>query len=218
MLILKLDVPFATWRKNLSNKMGESYIIPPISTANGFLHSLLGKEFYQYSDNVRINKIKQHYKNLKLTTGVRDLSKRKSYLLKTLFKFKDSKITIGNGPNKMPEYQEVLYNNQVAIIVDHPQMEDDLIRAINNPSSITRSSVLYLGESGNLINSIDIVQPEEIVGWHLFSHEETGDVDLSMSTWADMYYSKDTKYVNGVIKKITSINDVVLSEVPDVSC
>ncbi|MCS7317608.1 MAG: hypothetical protein NZZ41_04770 [Candidatus Dojkabacteria bacterium] len=152
MLFLTLEIPTATWRKPGSTLFIESVKpIPNLSTCYGFLLSLIGEE------NPLI------HRGAALTVGVIKAG-RSNIILTKRHKYKDPNENFGEGRNISLCQKEILLGNELFLVLDHGKQDvsfslETKVRKLaeNNWEGSHRFGSLYLGESTNIVNSVDVV-------------------------------------------------------------
>lgn len=145
MLGLRVRAPFASWRKGWSRQFLETEEAPPPSTCYGFLLSLVGEQDSGRYAGARV--------------GCSMLSEPPvSSVLRTLWKAKNKKALPGQDVNLCPDYQQVLSQVDLVVWVEHPELEERVRQALANPSSVTRSYPLCLGESRDVVDSVDLYE------------------------------------------------------------
>lgn len=194
-VILRVDVPIASFPTSRSREYRETYPVPPPSTVYGMLLSLVGET--------------DRYKHCGVRIAIALLSETaKSVTLRTMRRFKNKNIA--RKENIRPDFQEILTGIELMIWVDsgedkaQPNLCDRITAAIANPSSITRFGVLCLGESRDLVNSVDLIteiDPNLTLNYLL--QDEYGD--LSLPYWVDHVGSNNTRWVRCSLEKRSSI-------------
>lgn len=194
-VILQVDVPIASFPTSRSREYRETYPVPPPSTVYGMLLSLVGET--------------DRYKHCGVRIAIALLSETaKSVTLRTMRRFKNKNIA--RKENIRPDFQEILTGIELMIWVDsgedkaQPNLCDRITAAIANPSSITRFGVLCLGESRDLVNSVDLIteiDPNLTLNYLL--QDEYGD--LSLPYWVDHVGSNNTRWVRCSLEKRSSI-------------
>jgi CRISPR-associated protein Cas5t len=184
-IALKIDVPIASFPTSHSREYRETYPVPPPSTVYGMLLSLVGET--------------DRYKHCGVKIAIALLSEpTKSITLRTVRRFKTKKIN--DTANTRPDFQEILTGIELMVWVnegeerDKPSLGDRLIQAFNNPSSVDRFSALCLGESRDLVNSVDLItEIDPNLPLKFLIQDEYGY--LSLPYWADHVSSKNTHWL-----------------------
>ena len=168
MIWLKLDVPFASFRPYRSRDFQESFSIPPPSTVYGSLLSYLGITRDQ----------KAKYRGSKLILAVESLPLRSVFLRKMR---RGDGLMNHHDRNCRPEYQEVLVE-----LVIYVGIKGELAVAFKegfaNPQNIKRFGGWALGESSNLINSVNLIDGPPAEALYLCA-DKRGFHQLT--TWVD---------------------------------
>lgn len=102
-IILRVDVPIASFPTSRSREYRASYPVPPPSTVYGMLLSLVGET--------------DRYKHCGVRIAIALLSEpAKSVTLRTVRRFKNKKIN--HQENTRPDFQEILTGIELTIWVD----------------------------------------------------------------------------------------------------
>ena len=189
-IILRVDVPIASFPTSRSREYRETYPVPPPSTVYGMLLSLVGET--------------DRYKHCGIKIAIALLSEpAKSVTFRTMRRFKYKKLD--HEKNTRPDFQEILTGIELIIWVDKgedkakPSLCDRITQAFAVPSSINRFGTLCLGESRDLVNSVDLVpEIEPNLTLNYLIQDESGD--LSLPYWVDYVSSKDTRWLRYSLK------------------
>jgi CRISPR-associated protein Cas5t len=181
---LLVEVPIACFRQSRAREYAETYPVPPPSTIYGMLLSLVGEM--------------DRYKHCGVKLALAMLSSpAKSTVIRTFRRFK--KREIADPTNARPDYQELLTDIRFVVYVDsqletaQPTLANRLQAAFENPKAIARFGGLCLGESRDLVNSIQPVKPEDLAGdWQWVELDEDGL--LTLPYWVDHVGSKGTRW------------------------
>lgn len=183
---LVLTVPVACWRMPHAREYLESYDAPPPSTCYGFLLSLVGEEDRNRHRGVRLS--------MACNEGP------VSTILRTVWRVKKKNLKPGTGENARPDYQELVTERRVAILLDSseetlagPTLEERVRAAIDAPDTVTRYGGLSLGESSHLVN--DIWRNDEPDGFRFFAVDGSGETSLPV--WVDHVGASATTYATG---------------------
>ena len=156
-VILRVDVPIASFPTSRSREYRQTYPVPPPSTVYGMLLSLVGET--------------DRYKHCGVKIALALLSEpAKSVTLRTMRRFKNKKIY--HKENTRPDFQEILTGIELMIWVDRgedratPNLGDRIAEAFANPASVNRFGALCLGESRDLVNSNEM--SSGVVNWHCY--------------------------------------------------
>ena len=194
MVALRVDVPFASFPTSRSREYRETYPVPPPSTVYGMLLSLVGET--------------DRYKHCGIKIAIALLSEpAKSVTLRTMRRFKKKKLD--HKENSRPDFQEILTGIELMVWVDKGEDKaklslcDRITEAFKHPSSVSRFGALCLGESRDLVNSIDLVT--EIVPnltLNYLIRDKYGD--LSLPYWVDYVDSQSTRWLRYSLEKRSS--------------
>ncbi|MGK7893717.1 MAG: type I-MYXAN CRISPR-associated protein Cas5/Cmx5/DevS [Xenococcus sp. (in: cyanobacteria)] len=184
-IALRVDVPIASFPTSRSREYRETYPVPPPSTVYGMLLSLVGET--------------DRYKHCGVKVAIALLSEpAKSITLRKIRRFKFKKID--SKKNTRPDFQEILTGIEFVIWVDSGKDKaqftlcDRIIQAFDNPSSINRFGALSLGESRDLVNSLDLlVKTDFNQPLQYLIRDEWGY--LSLPYWVDHVGSKNTRWL-----------------------
>ncbi|MEM7553344.1 MAG: type I-MYXAN CRISPR-associated protein Cas5/Cmx5/DevS [Cyanobacteria bacterium P01_A01_bin.84] len=190
-IILKVDVPIASFPTSRSREYRQTYPVPPPSTVYGMLLSLVGET--------------DRYNHCGVKIAIALLSEpAKSVTLRTMRRFKKKKLD--HKENTRPDFQEILTGIELMVWVKEgedkakPSLCDRITEAFADPLSISRFSALCLGESRDLVNSVDLVteiNPNLTLNYLI--QDEYGD--LSLPYWVDYLGSKDTRWLRYSLEK-----------------
>lgn len=193
-IALKIDVPIASFPTSRSREYRDTYLVPPPSTVYGMLLSLVGET--------------DRYKHCGVKIAIALLSKpAKSVTLRAMRRFKMKKLD--HKENTRPDFQEILTGIELMIWVNEgeekakPSLCDRIIEAFQHPASVSRFGALCLGESRDLVNSIDLVtEVEPNPNLKYLIQDQSGD--LSLPYWVDYVGSKDTQWLRYSLEKHSS--------------
>ena len=194
-IILRVDVPIASFPTSRSREYRDTYPVPPPSTVYGMLLSLVGE-------------IDRH-KHCGVKIAIALMSEpTKSVTLRTMRRFKKKKLN--HKENIRPDFQEILTGIELMIWVDKgedsakPSLCDRITKAFADPSSVYRFGILCLGESRDLVNSVDLItEIEPDLTLNYLIQDEYGD--LSLPYWVDYLSSKNTQWLRYSLEKRSSI-------------
>lgn len=196
MITLRIEVPYASFRKSYARSFAETYPLPPPATVYGMLLSLVGERFRVRHEGVRLafafrerhqNGEKRRSPFPKTATNLRKLSRYKYGV-----PAKQSKL--GNAP----DYIETLCDIEFLCWIDSgseinasPNLEARIIAALTKPETVTRYGVLSLGLSDDAVNDVSLVA--DITGeWRMLTPSESGSVELPV--WVDHVGSAQTRW------------------------
>ncbi|MEM8723132.1 MAG: type I-MYXAN CRISPR-associated protein Cas5/Cmx5/DevS [Cyanobacteria bacterium P01_G01_bin.39] len=190
-VILRVDVPIASFPTSRSREYRETYPVPPPSTVYGMLLSLVGET--------------DKYKHCGVKIAIALLSEpAKSVTLRTMRRFKKKKLN--HKVNTRPDFQEILTGIELMVWVDKgedeakPNLCDRITEAFKYPALVSRFSPLCLGESRDLINSVDLVSHlDSNHNLNYLIQDEYGD--LSLPYWVDYLGSNNTRWLRYSLEK-----------------
>jgi len=152
-IVLRVEVPIASFRQSRARDYLETYPVPPPSTVYGMLLSLVGEtDRYLHC-------------GVKLAIALTEIPE-KSVVTRKVHRFK--KKELGHPSNIRPDYQELLTQVEFFVWIDstaektNPNLSTRIEQAFANPSSIDRFGGLCLGESQDLVNSVDFIDSTKI--------------------------------------------------------
>ncbi len=184
-LRLFVSVPVACFRVAQAREYWETYPLPPPATLYGMLLSLVGEE----------NRLV--HAGAELAVALLSDPAR-SVVLRTLWRLKSKKSAPGVGPNKRPDFQELLSDIRLSVWLRagtetrSPTLVERVAATISSPSSVRRFGGLSLGESTHLV---DEVRPwrdsDPAIGRLLEKHN---DGELSLPVWPDHVGSIGTRW------------------------
>ena len=194
-IILRVDVPIASFPTARSREYRASYPVPPPSTIYGMLLSMMGETDRNKHCGVKI--------------AIALLSEPdKSVIFRTMRRFKKKKLD--HKENSRPDFQEILTGIKLIVWVDKgddrakPSLCDRITEAFEKPSSINRFGVLCLGESRDLVDSVDLVTKiDGNLTLNYLIQDEYGD--LSLPYWVDYLSSKNTGWLRYSLEQQSSI-------------
>ena len=153
MIGVRVSVPVACWRKGHAREYLETEALPPPATCYGALLSLVGETDAQRHLGARVS------------AGV-VRAPAKSVVLRSLWQIKDRNTAQGTGQNAGPDFQELLTGAELLIWVDGsnessmPSLEQRVVAAFEDPSSVVRFGDWSLGESTHLVNDASLINKE----------------------------------------------------------
>ena len=184
-IILRVDVPIASFPTSRSREYRETYPVPPPSTVYGMLLSLVGET--------------DRYKHCGVKIAIALVSEPlKSITFRKIRRFKYKKLD--RKENSRPDFQEILTGLEIFVWLNSgddlakPNLCDRLFAAFSNPSSITRFGALCLGESRDLVDSVDLINEiDEALNLNFLIQDSYGD--LSLPYWVDHVGSINTRWL-----------------------
>ena len=191
MIILRVDVPIASFPTSRSREYRDTYPVPPPSTVYGMLLSFVGET--------------DRYRHCGVKIAIALLSEpAKSVTLRTMRRFKKKKPD--HKENTRPDFQEILSGIELMIWVDEgddkakPSLENRITEAFVNPASVNRFGALCLGESRDLVNSVDLItEIDRNLTLNYLLQDESGD--LSLPYWVDYIGSNNTRWLRYSLEK-----------------
>ncbi|HEX9005608.1 MAG TPA: type I-MYXAN CRISPR-associated protein Cas5/Cmx5/DevS [Blastocatellia bacterium] len=185
MITLRVEVPYASFRKSYARSFAETYPLPPPATIYGMLLSLVGERFRQRHEGVQLAFA---YKSIPaIATTLRKLSRYKYGVAN-----KQSKL--GNAP----DFIETLCDIEFLCWVDSsmeiggaPNLETRITEAIELPDTVDRYGLLCLGLSDDAVNDVSICRRIEDK-WHRLLASPTGSIELPV--WVDHVGSAGTRW------------------------
>ncbi|MEM7590200.1 MAG: type I-MYXAN CRISPR-associated protein Cas5/Cmx5/DevS [Cyanobacteria bacterium P01_A01_bin.83] len=184
-IILRVDVPIASFPTSRSREYRETYPLSPPSTVYGMLLSLVGET--------------DRYKHCGVKIAIALLSEpAKSVTFRTMRRFRYKQLN--HIKNSRPDFQEILTGIELIIWVDKgedkakPNLSDRITQAFANPTLVSRFGALCLGESRDFVNSVDLIteiEPNRSMKF-LIQHESGY---LSLPYWSDHVSSKNTRWL-----------------------
>ena len=186
-IALKVDVPIASFPTSRSREYRETYPVPPPSTVYGMLLSVVGET--------------NRYKHCGVIIAIAIITEpAKSVTLRKTRRFKYKKPD--RKENTRPDFQEILTGIELIIWVNSeedrakPNLCDRLRQAFANSSLVSRFGALCLGESRDLVNSIDLltdIDKNSNFTLKYLMRDEFGY--LSLPYWVDRVGSKNTRWL-----------------------
>ena len=185
MITLRVEVPYASFRKSYARSFAETYPLPPPATIYGMLLSLVGERFRSRHEGVRLAFA---YRGIPpIATTLRKLSRYK-------YGVPGKQTKLGNAP----DFIETLCNIEFLCWVDSSlekgggrNLEARVIEAIESPDKVDRYGLLCLGLSDDAVNDISICQHIENE-WHRLIPSHTGSMELPI--WVDHVGSAKTRW------------------------
>ncbi len=196
-LRLRVEVPFACFRKPYAREYLETYDVPPFSTVYGMLLSLVGEE-----DRLV-------HVGASLAIGMVQPAE-KSRVIRTTRRWKSPDIAASK--NARPDYQEVLSNVDLLVLLNDGEersrhkrersLADRVTKALASPDTVDRFGGLSLGESRDLVDSISPDTRTRPVAWILPEGSPGRPCvlfegrDLVLPIWVDHVGSAGTRFQN----------------------
>ena len=190
-IALKVEVPVACFRDSRAREYIATYPVPPPSTVYGMLLSTVGEE--------------NRFRHCGVKLAIAMLSDAaKSRVIRKVRRFKEKDIH--SSKNSKPDYQELLTGIKFVVWIDAradkstPNLSERLHQAMTDPSSVVRFGNICLGESRDLVNSIDIItndRQQESLKW--LTQDEYGE--LTLPYWVDRLGSERTQWLRYTLIK-----------------
>jgi len=181
-IALLVEVPIACFRQSRAREYAETYPVPPPATVYGMLLSCVGE----------VNRFRHIGVKLAIAMASRP---QKSTVIRTFRRFKKKEIS--DPTNARPDYQELLTDIRLVVYVDsqselaQPNLRERLRTAFANPQTVDRFGGLCLGESRDLVNSIQLFQ-SEISDLYWLKKDENGL--LTLPYWVDHVGAQGTRW------------------------
>lgn len=203
MLTLRVEVPYASFRKSYARSFAETYPLPPPATVYGMLLSLVGEHFRRRHEGVRLAFA---YK-CRREEGERCDSPCLPHVATTLRKLSRYKYGVANKQSTLgnaPDFIETLCGIEFLCRIDSTEersveegqplsltLEERIIGAVEAPAGIKRSGVLCLGLSDDAVNEVSLCK--RLTGlWHRLQPSDTGEIELPV--WVDHVGAADTRW------------------------
>ena len=190
-IALKVEVPIACFRDSRAREYMATYPVPPPSTVYGMLLSTVGEE--------------NRFRHCGVKLAIAMLSDAtKSRVIRKIRRFKEKDIH--SSKNSKPDYQELLTEIKFVVWIDAtvdkstPNLSERLQQAMTAPSSVIRFGNICLGESRDLVNSIDIItndRQQESLKW--LTQDDYGE--LTLPYWVDRLGSERTQWLRYTLIK-----------------
>lgn len=185
MITLRVEVPYASFRKSYARSFAETYPLPPPATIYGMLLSLVSERFRSRHEGVRMAFA---YKSIPaIATTLRKLSRYK-------YGVPSKQSKLGNAP----DFVETLCDIEFLCWVDSsqekdvpPNLETRIIEAIESPGKVDRYGLLCLGLSDDAVNDLSLCRRIEDE-WHRLIPSPSGSMELPV--WVDHVGSAKTRW------------------------
>jgi CRISPR-associated protein Cas5t len=184
-ITLRVEVPYASFRKSYARSFAETYPLPPPATVYGMLLSLVGERFRRRHVGVRLAFA---YKRVPLiATTLRKLSRYK-------YGVPGKQEKLGNAPDFIETLCGIDFLCWVDSSGEHgtaPTLEQRIITALTAPESIERYGVLCLGLSDDAVNDVRLCETVEGEWYRLMPHN-MGVMELPV--WVDHVGAARTRW------------------------
>lgn len=199
---LYVSAPVACFRAPQAREYLETLALPPPSTVYGMLLSLVGEpnRLVHAGAEVALVLLGEHEPG-------------RSTVLRTAWRIKDANVPPGLGSNKRHDFQELLTDVELAVLVrtstneaaDLP-LATRVEKAIADPSSVRRYGGLYLGESTHLVNEVRRLRPDDGLRPRVLVADPTRDLPLPI--WPDHVGSARTRWGQFALREVTPSDGV----------
>jgi CRISPR-associated protein Cas5t len=184
-LALFVSAPVAAFRAPHAREYLETLPCPPPATVYGMLLSLVG-------EGDRWSHVGAELALAMISEPARSTVLRTSWRLKT-------NAPPGTGPNKRPDYQELLTDVRIAVWVRPGRAEAaprplaERVRAVVDREEVpNRYGALALGESTHLVDELKRLRAGDGERGQLLLCDERGD--LALPVWVDHVGSRGTRW------------------------
>jgi CRISPR-associated protein Cas5t len=185
MIELEVEAAYANFRKSFARAYAETYTYPPPSTVYGMLLSLVGE------------RQRRAHLGARLALGFFG-TPRLSTVLKKLSRFKYGVPAKQSKLGNAPDYMEIVCGIHLILCVDssgeprRPTLEERIAVALDAPESVTRTGVLCLGLSDDLVDSIQRLRAHSLCKVDWLITDTKGSLELPV--WVDHVGSADTRW------------------------
>lgn len=188
MITLRVQVPYASFRRSYARSFAESYPFPPPATVYGMLLSLVGEK--RRARHAGVALAFAYARAPKIATTLRKLSRYKYGVAA-----KQGKL--GNAP----DFVETLCGIDFVCWMDsrgevggpdgEKTLESRVIQALRAPAEIDRTGLVCLGLSDDAVDDIALVDQCD-GAWRGLWPSETGEIELPV--WVDHVGSLYTRW------------------------
>lgn len=191
MTVLKVEVPIACFRTSRAGEYISTDPVPSPANVYGMLLSMVGETDRYLHCGTQLA--------IALTKEL-----EKSTVIRTVHRFKTSDID--DPSNIRLDYQELVTSVELIIWVaagsdkSRPNLPERIQEAFANPASITRFGGLSLGESHNLVNTVDIVKEEQQEALYWLVQSRTGY--LTLPYWVNHLGLKGTYWKRYELRRL----------------
>jgi CRISPR-associated protein Cas5t len=168
---LRVEVPYASFRKSFARSYAETYPLPPPATIYGMLLSLVGERFRSVHEGARIALAFQSVP--RVATTLRKLSRYK-------YGVASKQSSLGNAP----DFVETLCGIVFLCWIDSSEeqresgrLEDRVVEALESPESVDRYGLLSLGMSDDMVDDIHICT-DSGGAWLRLRPVDSGSIEL----------------------------------------
>ena len=190
MITVRVEAPYASFRKSYARSFAESYPFAPPATVYGMLLSLVGER--KRARHAGVSLAFAYAGRPHVATTLRKMSRYK-------YGIASKQEEKGNTP----DYIETLCGVEFLCWIDSrteappaefasgPSLEGRIVQALREPETVTRTGVLCLGLSDDAVNDVALVAGSEDT-WHWLAPSTTGEIELPV--WVDHVGSRDTRW------------------------
>ena len=185
MITLRIEVPYASFRKSYARTFAETYPLPPPATVYGMLLSLVGERFRRRHVGVRLAFAYKHVPQI--ATTLRKLSRYK-------YGVPNKQAKLGNAP----DFVETLCGIDFLCWIDSSRehstgetLEQRVVTALTAPERVDRYGVLCLGLSDDAVNDVRLYETIEGEWYRLVPHN-MGAIELPV--WVDHVGAANTHW------------------------
>lgn len=171
MIQLRVEVPYASFRKSFARSYAETYPLPPPATIYGMLLSLVGERFRAAHEGVRIALAFQS--RPRVATTLRKLSRYK-------YGVASKQSTLGNAPDFVETLCGIVFLCWVDSLQEEratDRLEERLVQALEAPESIERYGLVSLGMSDDLVDDVRLSDASSD-NWLRLRPEANGSMEL----------------------------------------
>lgn len=197
MIAIRIQAPFATFRKSFARGYAETYRLAPPATVYGMLLSLIGERFRQRHQGVRLAFAYAHKTPLN-DEGICTCLPRVATCLRKLSRYKYGvalkQSTLGNAPDYVESLCDLDFVCWIESSREESQestLEQRVITALNQPEKVTRYGVLCLGLSDDVVDDVSHI-PNVTGFWHRLIPSTTGNLELPI--WVDHVGASKTRW------------------------
>lgn len=178
MIVLHIEVPFASFRKSYARSLAETYPFPPPATIYGMLLSFVGERSRAQHSGV----------NLAFAFA------KQPRIARTLRRMSGYKY----GVSRTPDFIETICGIEFLCWIDSRRetgsgdgrsLESRIVEAIATPEQVTRTGIVSLGLSDDAVDDISIAKTfsnqwkDDSNQWHWLTPEDDGQIELPV--WVD---------------------------------
>ncbi|WP_437724492.1 type I-MYXAN CRISPR-associated protein Cas5/Cmx5/DevS [Sorangium sp. So ce861] len=191
MITVRVQAPYASFRKSYARSFAESYPFAPPATVYGMLLSLVGERSRARHVGVRL--AFAYARQPTVATTLRKLSRYK-------YGVASKQEKLGNAP----DFVETLCGLDFLCWIDsvgevtgeghgaaNSGLEERVKRAVLSPETVTRSGIVCLGLSDDAVDAVTVVS-QPAGRWRWLVPDEAGEVELP--TWVDHVGSLHTRW------------------------